>query len=274
MTERVLVDVQDNIATVTLNRPEKYNALDRQMFDDIGDAGDALAGRSDVRAVVLTGAGGNFSAGIDISGFGGQDLVGSFADEAFALHGNSPANRYQRPAWVWHALPIPVIAAIDGVCFGGGMQIAAGADIRIGAPASRYSIMEIKWGLVPDMGFTAVMRDVMRLDHLKQLAYTGRIVESAEAARYGLISEVANDALSSAMSLAEEIAGKSPDAIRATKHLIHEAWQTDKAAALHFEASAQLAVMGDKNQVEAVMANMQKRPPAFSNASVDLKKIN
>lgn len=270
MSEIVTTDIHEYVATVTLNRPEKYNALNRDMFDEISAAGTALAERQDVRAIVLTGAGGNFCAGIDISGFGqAEDPARSFAREAFELIGASPANRYQHPAWVWHAMPVPVIAAIDGVCFGGGTQIAAGADIRIAAPASRFSIMEIKWGLVPDMGFTAVMRNVMRLDQLKELAFTGRILSAEEALGYGLISRVADDALAAAQALAGDIASRSPDAIRATKHLLNHALNGDAAAALALEATAQLAVMGGRNQVESVMANLEKRAPEFADASYD-----
>lgn len=273
MTEIVVTDVQENVATVTLSRPEKYNALNRAMFDAISEAGQALANRQDVRAVVLTGSGGNFCAGIDISGFGqADDPVGTFAGEAFALVGESPANRYQHPSWVWHALPMPVIAAIDGVCFGGGTQIAAGADIRIASPEARFSIMEVKWGLVPDMGFTPVMRHIMRLDHLKELTYSGRILTAAEALDYGLISKTEDDPLAAAQQLAGEIAAKSPDAIRGSKYLLNHAMSMDASAALRLEASTQLAVMGRANQMEAVMANMQKREPAFKDAEFEPAK--
>ena len=270
MSEIVTTDIHQHVATVTLNRPDKYNALNRDMFDAISAAGSALAASKDVRAVVLTGAGGNFCAGIDISGFGqAEDPAHSFAKEAFVTIGGSPANRFQHPAWVWHAMPVPVIAAIDGVCFGGGAQIAAGADIRIATPASRLSIMEIKWGLVPDMGFTAVMRHVMRLDHLKELAFSGRIIDAAEARDYGLVSTVVEDALGAAQTLAAEIAARSPDAIRGTKHLLNHALNVDAPAGLALEAKTQLAVMGGRNQVEAVMANVQKRAPEFVASTYD-----
>lgn len=271
MNDRVSVDIQDHIATVTLNRPEKYNAFDPAMFDAVSDAGRELSARADVRVIVLTGAGGNFSAGLDISGMGsGDDGVDDFSDVAFEKLYGTPANRFQHPAWVWHAAPVPVIAAIDGVCLGAGMQVAAGADIRLSAPDAKFSILEIKWGLVPDMGFTAVMRDVIRLDHLKQLAYTGRIVSADDALRLGLISEIHVDPLTRAQAMAQEIAGRSPDAVRATKRLVNQGWRQSQEESLLLEARLQEAVMNQGNQIEAVMANVQKRAPDFADASIDI----
>lgn len=272
MTERVTTDIQDHIALVTLNRPEKYNAFDREMFDAVSETGRTLSARSDIRAVILTGAGGNFSAGLDISQMGNAEAgaTGDFATTAFETIDDTPANRFQHPAWVWYECPVPVIAAIDGVCLGAGMQVAGGADLRLASPDARLSILEIKWGLVPDMGFAAVMRDVMRLDHLKQLAFTGRIVNAADALRFGLVSELHDAPLEAAKRLAEEIASRSPDAVRATKRLINQSWQQSQAEALRLEANMQLAVMHGANQLESVMANVQKRAPQFADASIDL----
>lgn len=264
MNDRVRIDVHEHVATVTLDRAGKMNAMDPAMFDALPAAAAEVEARGDVRAVVITGAGGNFSAGIDIAGFGGADIASSFADEAFALCGDTPANRYQHPTWVWHALSVPVIAAIEGVCFGAGVQVVSGADIRIAAPDSRLSVMEIKWGLVPDMGITATLRDVMPLDRLKLLAYTGQIIDGNEAAALGLVTQATPEPLASAQTLAAQIAGRSPDAVRAIKHLCNEAFESNRVEALRLEAAAQLGVMGTPNQVEAAMANMQKRAPAFA----------
>jgi enoyl-CoA hydratase/carnithine racemase len=239
------------------------NALDPAMFEAIPAAAYALADRSDVRAVVVTGAGGNFSAGLDVAGFGGLDMAKSFADIAFKHCGDTPANRYQYPVWALYELPMPVIAAIDGVCFGGGVQIASAADIRIASPDAKLSIMESKWGLVPDMGMTAVMRDVMPLDRLKMLTYTSRVISGAEAAELGLVTMAGESPLDLAQSLAAEIAGRSPDASRRAKALLNAAVEQDQQTALRLEAEAQLAVMGQPNQIEAVMANLQKRAPSF-----------
>ncbi|MEO1118016.1 MAG: crotonase/enoyl-CoA hydratase family protein [Pseudomonadota bacterium] len=263
MNDRVRIDVHEHVATVTLDRADKMNAMDTAMFEALPEAAAAVAARGDVRAVVLTGSGGNFSAGIDIAGFGGQDIAGRFANEAFALCGDTPANRYQHPTWCWYALPMPVIAAIEGVCFGAGVQVASGADVRIAAPDAKLSIMEIKWGLVPDMAMTATLRGVIPLDRLKMLAYTGQIVDGAQAAALGLVTQATPDPLAVAQTLAAKIAGRSPDAIRATKHLCNEAFESDRGEALRLEAAAQLSVMGTPNQLEAAMANLQKRAPDF-----------
>ena len=264
MNDRVSIDVHQHVATVTLDRADKMNALDPAMFEALPAAAAEIAGRPEVRAVVLKGAGGNFSAGLDIAGFGGQQLAGGFAKTAFVHCGDTPANSYQHPAWAFYALPVPVIAAIEGVCFGGGVQIVAGADIRIAAPDARLSVMEIKWGLVPDMGITAVMRHVMPLDRLKELALTGRILSGSEAAELGLVTRASEAPVEAAQTLAAEIAGRSPDAVRGIKRLCNEAFEADRVEALRLEAAAQLAVMGTPNQMEAAMANMQKRAPDFA----------
>jgi enoyl-CoA hydratase/carnithine racemase len=262
MSERVTIEIVEHVATVTLSRPEKYNALDPAMFDAITEAGEALAGNRSVRAVVLTGAGGNFSAGLDVSSFGSTG--GDFATVSKQLRGDSPANRFQSPGWVWRALPVPVIAAIEGVCYGGGLQIACGADIRIAAPDARLSVMEIKWGLIPDMAFTATLQGVLPLDHVRELTYTGRILSGEEAAAIGLVTHARPDPAGAARSLAGEIAARSPDAVRASKQLLNEAWHLPPAESLALEAQLQATVMMKPNQIEAVTANMQKRSPAFS----------
>lgn len=264
MSERVTTEIRDHVAEVSLNRPEKYNALDREMFRAIIEAGESLAARTDVRAVILRGEGGNFSAGIDTSTFTQPQGDGpGFAAEVMQPRGDTPANEFQSPAWVWKTLPVPVIAALDGVVFGGGLQVALGADIRYAAPDARLSVMEIKWGLIPDMGLTHALRGVMPLDRLKELIYSGRIVNGREAAELGLVTAVKSDPLEAARGLAAEIANRSPDAIRAGKRLLEEVFVGDGAAGLALEAKLQSGLMLQPNQVEAVMANMQKRAPRF-----------
>ncbi|MEL7024913.1 MAG: crotonase/enoyl-CoA hydratase family protein [Pseudomonadota bacterium] len=272
MGNRVLVEVVDHVATVTLNRPDKMNALDPEMFDAISDTGEALAARSDVRAVVLRGAGANFSAGLDVSGMGANALS-DFPTQAFTgLHG-TPANRFQHPVWVWHAMEIPVIAVIEGVCFGGGFQIASGADIRIGAADTRLSIMESKWGLVPDMGMTAVLRGVVRRDVLKRLSWTSEIVDAEQALQYGLLTEVVENPSARALELATAIASRSPDAIRAVKGLLDHACDAPAESALKLEAKAQWAMLQSPNQREAVMANLQKRAPEFNDPEFSMASL-
>lgn len=264
MSERVRIEIRDHVAEVTLNRPEKYNALDREMFGAVTEAGASLARNGAVRAVVLAGAGGNFSAGLDTSTFSESQGDGpGFAADAMQPRGDSPANVFQSPAWVWKAMPVPVIAALEGVVFGGGLQIALGADIRYAAPDARLSVMEIKWGLIPDMGLTYTLRGVMPLDRLKELAFSGRILDGAEAERVGLVTAVRSDPLEAARGLAREIANRSPDAIRAGKRLLEEVFVGDGTAGLALEAKLQSGLMMQPNQIEAVMANLQKREPRF-----------
>lgn len=176
----------------------------------------------------------------------------------------TPANLFQSVAWVWQEVPVPVIAALQGVVFGAGLQIALGADIRFASPDVQLSIMEIKWGIIPDMAISSTALHLLPADKIKELAFTGRVVDGAEAAATGLVTRLTEDPLAAARSLAIEIAGRSPDAIRAIKRLINASWQTNTAASLRLEAELQLAVMGGENQMEAVAANMEQRPPKFS----------
>jgi enoyl-CoA hydratase/carnithine racemase len=264
MSDRVRIEIGDHVAEVTLNRPGKYNALDRAMFEGIVDAGESLARDASVRAVVLRGEGGNFSAGLDTSSFtdpsGGGPAVSA---EAMKPRGGTPANLFQSTAWVWKTLPVPVIAVLEGVVFGGGLQIALGADIRYAAPDARLSVMEIKWGLIPDMGLTHTLRGIMPLDRLKELTFSGRVVDGREAERMGLVTAAKSDPLSAARGLAREIAHRSPHAIRAGKRLLEETFVGDGADGLALEARLQSELMARPNQVEAVMANVEKRIPRF-----------
>ncbi len=268
MAELVTIDVDAGVADVRLNRPDKYNALSVEMFEQIAAAGESLAGDSAVRVVVLSGNGKGFCAGLDMGGFQRMAQSDSGGDRSQAGEQDrtpeQPENRAQRPAYVWKRVPVPVIAALHGVAFGGGLQIALGADIRIAAPDARLSIMEIKWGLIPDMSITQTLRDLVPLDIAKELMFTGRIVDGDEAQRLGLVTQVANEPLAAALTLAREIAGKSPDAIRAGKRLLDSSWHADPVHGLELEETLQRQLIGSENQVEAVKANFEKRPPNFS----------
>ena len=263
MSDRVRVDIDNSVATVMLNRPDKHNAVDLAMFEALLEAGDSLREESSVRAVVLHGNGRNFCAGIDVSVFGGEG-IGAVGDHLMDPCERSPANLFQSAAWVWQEVPVPVIAALRGVVFGAGLQIALGADIRYASPDIQMSIMEIKWGIIPDMAISSTALHLLPGDKIKELAFTGRIVSGSEAAATGLVTSLTEDPLEAAQSLAREIAGRSPDAIRAIKRLINESWQTATPASLRREAELQLTVMGGANQIEAVAANMEKRAPNFS----------
>jgi enoyl-CoA hydratase/carnithine racemase len=261
MSEPVQVSITDHIAQVTMNRPDKANAVNLAMFDALSEAGRELAENRAIRVVVLTGAGDNFCAVIDVSLL--QDEEFEIDAKALSPLPDSPANRFQAAAYAWRQLPVPVICAIRGVAFGAGFQIAMGADLRYARPDSSLSIMEVKWGLIPDMAITTTLRDVLALDHAKEMAWSGRVVSGEEASQMGLVTALHDDPQGAALETAQAICVKSPDAIRSMKRLFNTAWRLSDPEALALEAELQLGVMGKKNQLEAVMANMQKRSPEF-----------
>ena len=265
MSDRVSVHIEDGVADVRLNRPEKMNAIDPAMFEGLGNTGRALADDKSVRAVVLSGEGRAFCAGLDMAsigamaGGGGKDMPAS--DKVFA----SPEGpgRAQLGAWVWQILPMPVIGAIHGVAYGGGFQIAMGADIRFVAPDTRLSIMEIKWGLIPDMAGTQTLRRIARLDVIKELAFTGRIISGEEAFELGLATHLSETPHADAMKLAREIANMSPEAVRSAKRLFNESGLGSVNDGFLLESELQKQLIGSPNQIEAVRANMEKSTPVF-----------
>ena len=263
MNDRVTIAIQDGIAEVTLNRPDKLNAFDTAMFEAVSAAGERLHEEPGLRAVILTGAGRGFCAGLDTG------MLMEFARDLNALRAEivtppegRAANRFQHPCTVWADLPVPVIAALHGVCFGAGMQLALGADLRIAAPDTQLSIMETRWGLIPDMGLTKLLPGVMRADQALELILTARVIGAPEAQSLGLITRLANDPLETARETARAIAARSPEAIRGAKALVRAAWPGGDAH-LALEARLQAAIIGSANQIEAVMAGMQKRSPTF-----------
>ena len=263
MAERVTISLDGGVADVRMNRPEKMNALDSAMFEGLVSAGRELAVNPAVRAVVLSGNGRAFCAGLDFASFMGMANEDRPARNILSREEGMPANFGQMAAYVWTSLPVPVIAAVHGVAFGGGLQIALGADIRFIAPDAQMSVMEIKWGLIPDMSGTQTLRHAVRLDVMKELTFTGRIVSGVEAVQLGLATHVSDTPLEAAMGLAREIAAKSPDAVRAGKSLLNQAVRTTLEDGLKLEETLQKSLIGTPNQVESVQANMQKRPPAF-----------
>jgi enoyl-CoA hydratase/carnithine racemase len=258
--ERVRIAVDDHVAVVTLARPGKHNALDGAMFTGIVAAAAEVAATPGVRVVVLHGDGPSFSSGLDVGALATGPVT---LDDILARDGHR-ANLAQRVATDWIDLPIPVIAALHGNVFGGGLQIALGADIRIAAPDARLSVMEVKWGLVPDMGITQTLPRLLRIDVAKELTYTGRVVSGAKAAELGLVTRVADDPLAAARELAAAIAARSPDAVRAAKRLYDTTWNDGGADALALETELQLGLIGGPNQIESVRAGMAKEPPSFT----------
>ena len=261
MDKRVQVSVTGHVATATMVRSDKHNALDQAMFDGLAAAAAEIAATPGVRCVVLCGDGPSFCSGLDVMSFaeaGGLDGEHALFQPREGVRGNAA----QRAALDWVDLPMPVIAAIQGNCLGGGLQIALGADIRIAHPEAKLSVREIQWGLIPDMGITETLTPVVPVDVAKELTYTGRIVSGAEGHSLGLVTRVEDDPLAVAQELAAEIAGRSPDATRAAKTL----WNTVYASGpdLALEASLQKGIIGQPNQFAAAVAGMTKQPAEFT----------
>jgi len=258
MNDTISYQLENGIATVTLNRPDKMNALNQDLFEALIATGETIKADKRVRVVILRGAGNAFCAGLDMESMmaiGDVDL-----DER--THGLT--NIFQQAAWVWHEVPVPVIAAVHGTCFGGGLQIMSGADIRYIHPDTKLSIMEMKWGIVPDMAGTQLWSTDVPEGIIRELTYTARVFSGVEAGEYGFATRVCDDPLAVAQATAEQIVNKNPDAIRAAKRLINNQRQPDFAAGLMAESVAQTAIMKTPNQIEAVMANFEKRSPKFT----------
>src|SRR4030081_3646800 len=268
MEQRVSVAITDGIADVRLMRADKMNALDAAMFEALVATCDRLSREKGLRVVVLSGEGRAFCAGLDMGRFaamkekGGNGIEGGETRD-LAARTQGLANYPQPAVWGGRQLPVPVIAAIQGVAFGGGFQLALGADMRFLAPDARMSIMEIKWGLVPDMAGTPILASLVRDDILRELTYTGRIFSAQEALAYGLATRIVDDPRAAALQLPREIAGKSPHAIRAAKRMLNNL-SVDPGPALLAESVEQQQLIGAPNQTEAVRANLEKRAPRFA----------
>lgn len=259
--ERVRVAVEGGIADVRLTRGEKHNGLDAVMFDRLVEAAAEVAHEPGARVAVLSGEGPSFCAGLDFKAV--MQGTGLTMEQAFARERGEVANHAQRTAYDWHRLPVPVIAAVHGACIGGGLQIALAADIRICAPDAKLSVREIHYGLIPDMSITQTLPDLVGIDVAKELTYTGRILSGTEAEKLGLVTRLADDPHAAAFELAREIASKSPDAIRASKRLLNEAYRADAATGLGLEAELQGELMGSPNQLAAVQAALTGEPAEF-----------
>lgn len=264
---RVTVTVESGVADVRLNRPEKLNALDPPMFDALIAAGERIGADPSVRAVVLSGEGRGFCSGLDFASF--QAMAGA-EDEAqltrplgVRVEGRI-TTRGQRAAFVWTEMPVPVIAALHGVALGGGLQIALGADLRIVAPDARLSVLEIRWGLIPDMTGTHMLPRLVPLDVAKELTWTGRMVSGSEAVALGLATRVSDDPRRDALALAADLAARNPDAIRGAKRLLNQSGLVSQEQQLRDESSTMAALIGSANQAEAVTAFFEKRTPVFA----------
>ena len=267
MEDRITVDIQGGVADVRLVRVDKMNALDDAMFEALIKTGERLKTEAGVRAVVLSGAGRAFCAGLDMGNFdkmaSGERKGGTGLVETPRTEGGS--NRAQHAVMVWREIPVPVIAAVHGVAFGGGFQLALGADMRFVTPDARMAVMEIKWGLVPDMAGIALLRRLIRDDQARELTYSGRQFTGEEALSLGLATRVCADPYAEALAFARDVASKNPDAIRADKRLMNLADDGDQRAILLAESVEQSALIGSPNQIEAVLSSMQNRAPNFVN---------
>ena len=265
MSDLVTINIQDHIADVRLNRPEKMNALSWDMFEAITNAGRELARDKNVRVVVLSGEGRGFCAGLDLANFAGTELT---ADPFGPDRGGFYPNYYQLPAYVWKSIPVPVICALHGVTYGGGFQIAMGADIRIAHPDVRMSVMEIRWGIIPDMSASQTLRDLVRLDVAKELTFTGRVVEGEEAKELGLVTSLSDNPREAAMEMAAVIAAKNPGAITYGKYLLDNSRHGDDLEGLRMEERLQAKLLGSPNHLEALASGMENRPGNFSERDI------
>jgi enoyl-CoA hydratase/carnithine racemase len=269
LTDRIKVEIEAGVAHVLLNRPEKKNALDGDMFEGLRAAARNIAADRSIRAVVLSGAGDSFCSGIDLSNFsdmasGGLSAESDSVQAAVADKSAEGANSAQQLAWQWQELPVPVIAAVSGVAYGGGLHIALGADIRIVAPDARIAFVEISWGLVPDLSGTQALRRLVPLDLAKKLVFTGETISGEQAVALHIGTELSDRPLEAAFALARKIAERSPDAIRAAKKLLNSSGLVPLSEGLANEMAASSKLMGSKNQIEAVMSKLEKRVGNFS----------
>ena len=267
---RVTIDIVDGIADVRMNRADKRNALDNAMFTSLAAAGEYLKTNSEIRAVVLSGDGASFCAGLDFGSF--QVMVqGPKSDgnmNAGAMTEGRITHLAQQVCWVWQEVPVPVIAAVHGHALGGGMQIALGADIRYIHPETQLSVREVHWGLIPDMTGTLMLSRLVRPDIAKELVFTAKIISGKEGYEIGLATHLSENPHADAMVLAREIAGRSPDAVRGAKKLLN--LQANDGAAQQFASEREVIgrLIGHANQAEAVMSHFEKRPPNFKSASL------
>ena len=268
--ERVTIAVSGGVADVRMNRPDKRNALDGAMFEALATVGEQLKARKDVRVVVLSGEGSSFCAGLDFGTF--QQMAGGASDgerqpRASDMAPGRITHLGQQAAWVWQEVPVPVIAAVHGHALGGGIQIALGADIRIVHPDTQMSVREVHWGLVPDMTGTLVLSRLARPDVVKELVFTARVFSGLEAYEMGLATRVSETPLVDALAMAAEIADRSPDAVRGSKELLNRLYTAEAAEQFAEERRVIGGLIGKPNQVEAVMANFEKRKTAFADPS-------
>ena len=278
--DRVTISVIDGIADVKMNRADKRNALDNAMFTSLSAAGEYLKKLDGLRVVVLSGDGASFCAGLDFSSFAQMAEAGAKANaadkkpveksdmNAGAMVDGRITHMAQQVCWVWQEVPVPVIAAVHGHALGGGIQIALGCDIRIVHPETQLSVREVHWGLIPDMTGTLMLSRLVRPDIVKNLVFTARIFSGQEAHEMGIATQLSHEVHADAMTMAREIAGRSPDAVRGAKKLINLLANSGAAEQFAAERAIIGQLIGSANQAEAVMSHFEKRPPNFVSGSL------
>lgn len=259
MSKLVLCDIRNDVAYVTLNRADKRNGLSRELMLELISIAKKLDKNRELRAVIISGDGEAFCSGLDFASWGKQPskMVLGF------LKPVSDTNVFQEVAWCWRKLQVPVVAVTHGVCFGGGLQIALGADFRFSTPDCQFSIMEAKWGLVPDMTGTVTLRELVPMDKAKELTMTGRIFDAVEAKELNLVTGVSETPMEDAEALVAEIVTRSPDSVAATKALFHKTWAAKESKALRLESVLQAKLLLGRNHAIARKANMAKKLPDF-----------
>ena len=274
--DRVTISVVDGIADVKMNRADKRNALDNAMFTSLNAAGEYLKKLDGLRVVVLSGDGASFCAGLDFSSFAQMAEAGAKANaadkkpdmNAGAMVDGRITHMAQQVCWVWQEVPVPVIAAVHGHALGGGIQIALGADIRIVHPETQLSVREVHWGLIPDMTGTLMLSRLVRPDIVKNLVFTARVFSGHEAHEMGIATQLSQNVHADAMTMAREIAGRSPEAVRGAKKLINLLANSGAAEQFAAERATIGQLIGSANQAEAVMSHFEKRPPIFESGSL------
>ncbi len=260
MPSHVTCTIDDGVARVALDRPDKLNGLTLEMLDDLVATGRRLRADRTLRAVILTGEGRSFCAGLDFA-TAGKDSRGIAA--RFLPRPWRGTNTFQEACWVWRRLPVPVIAAVQGHCFGGGLQLALAADYRFTAPHAQWSVMEVTWGLIPDMSGIQTLKQQVSADVAKRLAMTGEIVSGSDAVRLGLASEVSDDPYAAALAYVQTLKGRSPDALAAAKRLVDRRWSSSARLTFAHERVEQVRMFLAANTAITRKAAAAKELPVF-----------
>lgn len=264
MTPRVITEIRDDIAYVTMHRGEKFNGLDFAMMHGLVDAARQVKRDKDVRAVILAGDGPAFCAGLDFASVTKQPLTVLLS---FLRVPGSKTNLFQEMCWAWRELPVPVLAVVHGRCYGGGLQLALAADFRFTTPDCEFSVLEAKWGLVPDMSGSVTLRELVGMDVAKRLTMTGEFFDGTRAKELGLVTEVGDKPLADAEALVAQLITRSPDSVAATKALFHRTRHVSPRAAFRIESRIQRALLLGANHKIARKAGRGEQAPEYRRRS-------